>query len=350
MRRLFFVFSVATLLAILASSALTQETLRTGPYKVLRTGKVGGEGGFDYVFADTIGRRLYIPRRDPAARITVFDLDTLKPSGEIPHINAHGAVVDPKTRHGFVTSKPVAMFDTKTLAIIKMVDVQGNPDGILFDPFNERVYDFSHTAPNATVIDAKDGSVIGNIDLGGAPEQGVSDGHGRVYVDIEDKGNIAVVDAKKLTVTNHYDLAGKGGTCAGLAIDAKNHILFASCRNPQTMVILNADNGNIITTLPIGTASDGAVFNPATMEAFSSNSDGTLTIIKEKNPSSFVVEQNLKTMPSAKTLTLDRKRNRILLIAAAFNPPPVGAPELSAGRVARGPMLPESFSILVVGK
>ena len=242
------------------------------------------------------------------------------------------------------------MFDTKTLATIKTINVEGKPDGILFDPFNERVYDFSHSAPNATVIDAKDGSVVGTIDLGGAPEQGVTDGKGHVYVDNEEKDNIAVIDAKTLKVTAHYDLAGKGGTCAGLAIDVKNHILFAACRSPQTMVILNADEGTIITTLPIGPATDGAVFNPATMEVFSSHSDGTLTVIKENSPTSFVVEQNLTTMPSAKTLTLDSKTNHILLIAAVFDPPPAGAPPLSAGRPARGPMVPGSFSILMVGK
>ena len=242
------------------------------------------------------------------------------------------------------------MFDTKTLATLKTIDVQGNPDGILFDPFNERVYAFSHSAPNATVIDAKDGSVVGTIDLGGAPEQAVSDGKGHLYIDIEDKDNIAVVDAKTLTVTAHYDLAGKGGTCAGLAMDVKNNILFSACRNPQTMVILNADDGNIMTTLPIGAATDGAVFNPATMEAFSSQADGTLTVIKENSPTTFVVEQNLNTMPSAKTLALDTKTNHILLIAAVFDPPPAGAPPLSAGRVARGPMVPGSFSILMVAK
>jgi hypothetical protein len=329
---------------------LAQQAPNAGPYKVLKTAKVGGEGGFDYVFADAVGRRLYIPRSGPTARITVFDLDTLEPAGEVPTVNGHGAVVDPKTNHGFVTSKPVVMFDTKTLAILKTIDVQGSPDGILFDPFDERVYDFSHSAPNATVIDAKDGSIVGTIDLGGAPEQAVSDGNGHLYVDIEDMGNIAVVDAKTLTVTAHYDLAGKGGTCAGLAMDAKNHVLFAACRNPQTMVILNAENGNIITTLPIGTATDGTVFNPSTMEAFSSNADGTLTVIKENSPTSFVVEQNLNTMPSAKTLAFDSKTNHILLIAAVFDPPPAGAPPLANGRVARGPMVPGSFSILMVAK
>jgi DNA-binding beta-propeller fold protein YncE len=240
------------------------------------------------------------------------------------------------------------MWDAKTLAPIKTIDVEGGPDGILFDPFNKRVYVFSHRAPNATVIDAADGSVVGTIDLGGAPEQAVSDGKGHLYIDLEDKDKIAVVDAKTLKLTTTYDLAGKGGGPAALAFDVKNNILFAGCRDPQTMVILDAGTGKIITTLPIGRGVDGAVFNPETMETFSSQGDGTLTVIKENSPTSFVVEQNLHTMTGAKTLTLDGKTNRILLIAAEFGPPPT-AP--AAGeRPRRGPMVPDSFSILVVGK
>jgi len=268
--------------------------------------------------------------------------------GEIPNVSAHGAAVSSKSNHGFASSKPVAMWDTKTMAMIKTIDVDGGPDGILHDAFNDRVYTFSHRAPNATVINAVDGTVAGTIDLGGAPEQAASDGQGKLYVDIEDKDNIAVVDAKTMTVTAHYDLAGKGGTCAGLAMDVKNQILFASCRNPQVMVMLKAGDGTIITTLPIGQGTDGAAFNPKTMEAFSSQGDGTLTIIKEKSPSSFEVEQNLQTMRSAKTLTLDGKTSRILLIAAEFGPPPTPPP--AGGRGGRGQMVPDSFSILVVGK
>jgi len=337
-------FVLAGVIAIVPFCGLAQGT---GPYKVLQTEKVGGEGGFDYVYADDAGRRLYVPRSGAAGKITVFDLDTLKAVGEIANASAHGAAVDVKSQHGFGSSKPVVMWDAKSLATIKTIDAQGGPDGIMGDAWNGRVYVFSHSAPNATVIDAKDGSIVGTIDLGGAPEQAVSDGKGHIYVDIEDKGSIAVVDAKTLKVTATYDLQDKGGTCAGLAMDVKNNILFASCRSPQTMVILNAGDGKILETLPIGAGSDGAVFNPKTMEAFSSQGDGTLTIVKENSPTSFVVEQTLQTAPRAKTLTLDTKTNHVLLITAEFTPAPAPAP---GGRPGRGTMVPGTFSILVVGK
>jgi DNA-binding beta-propeller fold protein YncE len=321
-----------------------------GPYKILKTAKVGGAGGFDYVYADAAGRRLYIPRSGNPGRITAFNLDTLEPAGEIPG-NARGAAVDPKSAHGFATSKPVVMWDAKTLATIKTIDVQGGPDGILFDPFNQRVWVFSHSAPNATVLDAKDGSIVGTVDLGGAPEQAATDGKGHIYVDIEDKDNVAVVDTKTMKVTGNYPLEGKGGTPAGLAMDVKNNILFVACRNPATMVIMNAADGKIITTLPLGAGTDGAVFNPKTMEAFSSQGDGTLTVIKENSPTSFVVEQTVKTPVRAKTLTLDNKTDHILLITAEFAPPPAPAtPPAPGGRGGRGVMVPDSFSIVVVGK
>ena len=194
--------------------------------------------------------------------MTVFNLDTLEPVGEIPNVSAHGAAVDPKSHHGFGTSKPVAMWDTKTLDPHQDHRRGRRSRRHLFDPFNEHVYILSHRAPNATVINATDGSIVGTIDLGGAPEQAVTDGKGHIYVDIEDKGNIAVVDAKTMTVTAHYDLAGKGGTCAGLAMDVKNNILFAACRNPPNMVILNAADGKILDTLPIGSGTDGAASIP----------------------------------------------------------------------------------------
>ena len=320
------------------------------PYKVVNSAKVGGEGGFDYVFADADGRRLYAPRSAGAnSRVPVYDLDTLKSVGEIPNtLGVHGVAVDSKSGHGFTSSKPVVMFDTKSLATIKTIDVQGSPDGILFDPAKQQVLVLSHRAPNVTAISAADGSVVGTInDLGGAPEQAVSDGKGHVYIDLEDKDQIAVVDANDLKVTAHYDLQGKGGGPAGLALDAKNHVLFACCRQPQTAVILSADDGKIITTLPIGAGVDGAVFNPSTMEAFSSQRDGTLTVIKENSPTDFEVEQNVQTKPGAKTCALDAKTNQIFLITAEQAPAGQGP---GGGQGGRGRWLPDSFTILVVGK
>ena len=242
--------------------------------------------------------------------------------GEIPNTNARGVAVDPKSGHGFASSSPVAMWDTKTLALIKTIEVQGGPDGILFDPFNQRVWIFSHRAPNATIINTVDGTIAGTLDLGGAPEQAVTDGNGHLWVDIEDKDNVAAVDAKSLTVTAHYDLAGKCGGPAGLAFDAKNRILFAACHNPAVMAILGADDGKLITTLPINPGVDGAGFNPNTMEAFSSQGDGTLTVVKETSPTSFAVEQTVRTMTGGKTMTVDTKTNQIYIIAAEYGPAP----------------------------
>jgi DNA-binding beta-propeller fold protein YncE len=335
--------SAVAFITALALGGLGGQASAEGPYKLVKTVKVGGAGGFDYVYADVDGRRLYIPRPgNTGARITVFNLDSLEFQGEIANANARGAAVDPESHHGFGSSKPVVMWDSKSLAMIKTINVDGGPDGILFDPFNQRVYVFSHRAPNATVISSKDGVVLGTIDLGGAPEQAVSDGKGKIYVDIEDKDNIAVVDAAAMKVIGHYDLTGKGGGPGGLAMDVQNHILFAACHEPQNMVILDANDGKIITTLPIGRGVDGAGFNPNTMEAFSSQGDGTLTVIKENSPTSFVVEQNVPTKAGARTMTVDTKTNQVYLVDADFEPPPAGQ--------RRGAMLPDSFSILVVGK
>ncbi len=349
-------------LAILLPVGAAAQAPDNGPYKVQKIQMVGGEGGFDYVTADAEGRNLYVARSGPAGHIGVFNLDTLAPVGDIPNISAHGAAVDASTGHGFATSKPVVMFDAKTFAVIKKIDVQGNPDGYLNDPFNHRFYILSHAEPNITVLDDKDGSILGTINIGGAPEQAVTDGAGKIYVDIEDKDSIAVIDAAAMKMTGKYDVSSKGGGCAGLALDAKNGILFAACRDKKNMIILSAEDGKIITDLPIGAGCDGATFNPATMEAFSSQGDGTLTVIKEESPTSFSVEETVPTPARAKVLTLDAKTNRIYTITAEYGPVPAApatptpAPAPAAGgppawmRGPRAPMIPNSFQILVIGK
>jgi len=332
-------------IALLPTLATAQGA--AGPYKVLKTVKVGGEGGYDYITADSEGRRLYVARSGPAGSLHIYDLDTLAQVGEIPNVTAHGAAVDTKYHHGFATSKPVVMFDSKTMGDVKTLDTQGNPDGYLDDPEMHHVYILSHSAPNVTVLDAKDGAVLGTIDIGGAPEQAVLDGKGRMFIDIEDKDAIAVVDTKTMKMTGKYDISSRGGGCAGLAIDAKNGVLFAACRDKKNMIIVNAADGKIITDLPIGVGCDGAVFNPKTMEVFSSQGDGTLTVIKEHSPTTFAVEQTVATPVRARTLTLDSKTGNILLVTAEFGPAPPLAP---GARFSRAPMIPGTFSIVVVGK
>jgi len=372
---------ISATIALFTSAGLAQQTTTTeGPYKVLRTAKVGGEGGFDYIYADVAGRRLYIPRggtrgapatdTTPAVaavpgRITAFNLDTLEPVGEIPDTGGNGVAVDPKSGHGFSSSKPVSMFDTTTLKLIKKIDVgAAQPDGIYFDAFSDKVYVFSHPTKDAIVIDPKEGNVVGTIDLGGVPEQAVSDGKGILYVVMQDaQGSVAVVDTRTMKTTAHYPF-GENGGCNGLALDKQNRVLFAACARtapaqppqpgatptPPTpmMVIMSADDGKIFTKLPLAGGSDGAVFNPATMEAFSSHSNGTMTIVKEKSPTTFEVEQNLQTMPGARTLTLDSKTNHLFVMSVERGPAPPPPP--GGGRGGQAPAIPGSFSILVIGK
>jgi hypothetical protein len=351
MRPIFLLVALVVGIAMLATMGSAQQTASAGPYKILKTAKVGGEGGFDYISADVEGRRLYVPRNGPAGQLMVFNLDTLESVGAVAGVAAGGAVVDPKSHHGFSTTKPMTMWDATTLKVMKTIDVDGRPDGIMFDPYNERVWVLSHMPPYATVIDAKEGTVVGTLDLGGGPEQAVTDGKGTIYINISDKANIAVVDAKTMTVTAHYDVSSKASAGSGLAFDAKNHILFGYFRMPSpTAVIVNATNGNIITTLPTGVGVDTVAYNPATMESISAENSGSMTFIKEKSPTSFEVEQTLETIPGAKTLALDTKTNHLLTMTAEFGPAPANAPPGPAGRPARGPMVPGSFSVLMVGK
>jgi DNA-binding beta-propeller fold protein YncE len=360
-----------------------------GEYKVLKTARVGGEGGTDYIFADVVGRRIYITRNTVRAvpatattpahdaipgRVSVFDINTLALIGEIPGTAGNGAAVDPKSGHGFSSDHPdVAMWDTKTMRLIKKIPADSGfgPDGILADSYKQRVYVFSHPTKTAGVFDAVDGKYLGHIDLGGVPEQAVADGKGTLYVVLQDaEGGVAKVDVNTMKTVAHFPFHDKGGSCNGLALDAKNHILFAACAtsgglqpavagangqmqpqrqlpNPM-MVILSADDGHIITSLPLAGGSDGAAFNPKTMEAFSSHGNGTLTIVKENSPTSFVVEQNLNTMNGARTLTLDTQTGHIFVMSVERGPAP--PPPAGGGRAGQAPVIPGSFTILMIGK
>ena len=335
-------------LGLLAGNVLAQTD---APYKVLDTTQLMGSGGIDYVTADNDARRVYVPR---GGNTFVFDLDSHKYIGTITNVGGHGVAIDTASHHGFASGQKIGMFDAQTLEKIKDIDVQGRPDGILFEPFTGKVFILSHQSPSITMIDPKDGTVTGTIDVGGAMEQAQSDGQGKLYVDVEDEKKIAVVDLKAMKVVTKYDLGNDAGGPGGLGFDVKNHILFAMCAEPSVCVVVNADDGKVLTTLPIGNGTDGGGFNPATMEAFSSQRDGTLTIIKETSPTSFAVEQTVPTKPGCKTCTLDTKNNKIILICTERMPgavTPAPATNAPAGQRPRGNRGgPGNLDVLWVGR
>jgi DNA-binding beta-propeller fold protein YncE len=280
----------------------------------------------------------------------VFDLDTHKQIGTIADIGGHGIAIDHKSHHGFGSSGPVGMFDTKTMQKIKTIEVKGRPDGIMFEPYTKKVLIFSHAAPSITLIDPKDGEVSGTIDVGGAMEQGQSDGKGMLYVDAEDEKKVAVVDLKTMKLVTKYDLGDKAGEPGGLGYDAKHHILFAMCAKPDVCVILDAKDGKILDTLPLAGGTDGGGFNPHTMEAWSSQRNGTLTVIKENSPTSFAVEQNVETKQGCKTSSLDEKKDIIVTICVERTAPPAGATNAPAeGGARRNRGGPGMLNVLYVG-
>jgi hypothetical protein len=380
MRRAILAIAVAVVCA--TCIGLAGQASSAGPYKVLNKAKVGGEGGWDYIYADVGDRRLFIPRgatREipatdttpaiPAAvnRIMAYDLDTLKPIGEIPDTGGNGATVCAKSGNGFASSHPsLSMFDPKKLTLIKKIEVpQGfSADGIYCNAFNDHVYAFSHPTKNALVLNGADGAVLGTIDLGGTPEQGVADGKGTLYVVMQAESNVAVADEKSMKTTAHYDFADKGGRCNGLALDAKNGVLFVACGASSmtpaqgqpaqpTMIIMSAKDGKILTTLPLPGGSDGAQFNPATMEAFATLGNGHLAIVREKSPTTFEMEEDLETMNGARTIALDTKTGHIFTMAQEYGPPPpppTNPPEGARGRGGRAPAVPGSFTILMIGR
>ncbi len=344
MKNLFRILSL-TAVSLLAHPAFAGESAL--PYRILDITQLMGNGGIDYVYTDNDDRRVYVPR---GGHTFVFNMDDHKYMGAVTNVGGHGIAVDPKSHHGFGSSMPVGMFDTQTLRKLKDINVKGRPDGILYEPFSGHIFIFSHQAPSITVLNPKDGSIVGTVEVGGAMEQAQSDGKGRLYVCVEDEKKIAVIDVKMLKVITKFDLGEKAGEPGGLGLDEKNHILFAMCADPSVCVVLDANDGKILATLPIGNGTDSGGFNPKTMEAFSSQRDGTLTIIKEKSPTSFVVEQTVKTKPGCKTSSLDTKNNRIVLICIERPAAPAGATPPPAGDRRANRNGPGMLDVIYVGR
>lgn len=315
-------------------------------YHVVRKFEVGGEGGWDYLTVDADGRRLFVSR---STHVMVLDADTGKVLGDIPDTSGvHGIALAPDLNKGFTSNGKagtVTIFDLKTLAPLGTVKVGDNPDAILYDAKTKRVFTFNGRSKDATAIDAAAGTVAGTIALGGKPESGVTDGDGKVFVNIEDKSEIVEFDAAKLAELARWPLA-PGEEPTGLSIDRKTHRLFAGCGN-EKMVVLDCESGKVVATLTIGSGVDGTAFDPTAGCAFSSNGDGTLTVVHEDGPTAFSVLENAETARGARTIALDPKTHSLYLPSAKYEP----APEAKAGEPrARPKPIAGSFTILVVGK
>ena len=315
-------------------------------YHLVNKIEIGGEGGWDYILADSDAKRLYVSR---GTRVVVIDTATDKVVGEIPNTNGvHGVAIAGKLGKGFTSNgrdNSVTMFDLKTLKILGTVKVDKNPDCILFDPASNRVFAFNRGASNVTAIDAADGKVAGTIDLGGHPEFATSDGKGMVYVNLDDKSQVVAIDSRKLTANAHWSVT-PGEDPSGMAIDPKTKRLFIVCGNKK-MVVMDATSGKVIADLPIGDGTDAAGFDPETKMAFSSNGDGTLTVVHEDSKDKFSVAENVTTQPRARTMAIDTKTHKVYLATAKFGEAP--APTTAQPRP-RAPMVPNSFIILVYGK
>jgi len=338
-----------TICAMLAGSITCVDALGAnldGKYSVKARWKVGGPGGWDLLAVDDAARRLYLSRSD---RVVVLDADSGKVVGEIAHTDGvHGIAIAADLGRGYTSNgkaNSVTVFDLKTLKPVKEIKIDGqNPDVILYDAAKHRLYTFNGRSNDVSVIDAQTLEPVGKIALGGKPEFAVSDGHGRMYVNIEDKAELAVVDESALKVVATWPLE----SCeepTGLALDNAHHRLFSVCQN-EKMIVTDSANGHRVATVEIGEGPDGAVFDAARGLVFSSNGAGTLTIVHEDDPEHFRVVDNLATQKSARTLTLDPKTHRLFLPAAEFGSTPAATTEQPRPRPT---MVPDTFSVLVVG-
>jgi YVTN family beta-propeller protein len=283
-------------------------------YKITGSVDIGGGNRWDYIAVDTASHRLYITH---ATEVNVIDLDKKVIIGTIPNLNGvHGVAFAYEFNKGFISNgknNSVTVFDLKTLSVIDNIKIDGSgPDAIVYDSFTKRVFTFNGKSGNSTAIDAKTDEIAGTVTLEAGPEFAVSGGDGKMYVNIEDKSDIQQFDAQTLTVTATWPLA-PGEKPSGLAIDRENNLLFSGCRN-KLMVIVNLEIGQVIASVPIGDKIDACAFDPGTGLAFSSNGDGTITVIKENLPSKFEVIDNIVTQPGARTMAVDENTHRLYTV------------------------------------
>jgi DNA-binding beta-propeller fold protein YncE len=325
-----------------------------GNYKFLKTIPIGGDGGWDYLTIDSAARRLYIAH---ATKIVVVDLESDKIAGEIPDTpGVHGFAIAPELGRGFSSNgseSRVGVVDLKTLKPVAKVETGENPDAILYEPSQSEVYAFNGRGKSATVIKAKTNTVAAGVSLSGKPEFAAADvKSGRIFCNIEDKNEVAVIDAKKHSVIASWPLA-PGEEPTGMAFDPAHHRLFVGCHN-KLMEMLDSETGKVLATVPIGAGVDACAFDEATQLAFASCGDGTMTIAKEETPGSLKVVQTITTERGARTMALDPKTHRIYTVTAQvvteqIQASPPSRTAASPSERKRPSYVPGSMHLLVYG-
>jgi DNA-binding beta-propeller fold protein YncE len=314
-------------------------------YHLIKKTVIGGEGGWDYLLADANGGRLYVSH---GTQVEVLDLKSHAKLGVItPTPGIHGMAIVPGTTVGYTTNgrpNTATMFDTKTFAATKEIPTGKKPDAIMYDAFSKRVFIFNNEGNSATVLEAATGNVVGTVELGGAPEAAVTDDHGLIFVNLEDKNEVAVFDAHTLVVKHKWSL-GTGEEPTVLAFDKVHHRLFSTCHNKQ-MIVLDSQLGKVLATVPIGSGVDGAVFDTSTNSAISSNGEGSLTVVQEVKPGQFEAVQTVITQRGARTITIDPNSHHIFVITAEYGTAPEPTTENPRPRA---PVLPDTFVVMEYG-
>ena len=347
MSKLLLTAPLALIFAGPAAHAQTAPAASAAPYHLLNTIAIGGEGGWDYLKVDPAGERLYVSH---GKQVEVVDLKTRKVIGIIADTpGVHGIETVPSAGRGYITcgrNNTCVVFDLKTLKPIGAPIPTGlKPDALLYDAYSNRVFLFSNEGGKSTVLDAKTGAVVGTAELGGDVEEGVSDGHGTIFVNIENKSEIVAFDAKTLAVRHRYPLA-PGEEPTGLAYDAKAHRLFSGCAN-EKLVITDSQTGKQVAVLPTGKGTDGAGFDPATGNIFTSNGAGTFTVLHADGPGKYRVVGNVPTARGARTMSINPKNGHLFTVTADYGPTPAPTTENPRPRPS---VLPGTFRVLEFGR
>jgi len=330
---------------VIALTASYGALAQTGFHLIKKT-VLGGEGGWDYLSVDAQGQRVYISH---STQVEIVNAATHEKVGVIPGLQGvHGVIAVPESGRGITTngrSSTVTIFDLKTLKTIVELPTGKNPDALVYDPFSKRVFTFNHSDVTATAIDIAEGKVVGTVDVGGtALEAGVSDEKGTIFVNLEDTHEIVSFDAKSLAVKSRWKIT-PGEEPTGLAIDLKTNRLFAVCHN-ELMMVVDSKSGKVVAQVPIGKRVDGVVFDPELKMAFSSNGEGSITVVKEESPNKFTVVETIKTEPGARTIALDPKTHHVFVSTAQYGETPAATKE---NPNPRPKVLPGTFMLLEYG-